>query len=34
MIELAYFDRAGRDPDYVVAPTFIQKDPVRNAGFP
>ncbi len=39
LLELEYF-RRGRitggnaDPDFVVPPKFVQKDPVRNTGFP
>lgn len=33
-LELEYFARAGSDPDFVIPPKFIQKDPVRNTGFP
>jgi hypothetical protein len=34
-LELEYFKRRNsEDPDYVVPPAFIQKDPIRNTGFP
>jgi hypothetical protein len=38
LLELRYFERAydvdDEDGDFVVPPKFIQKDPVRNTGFP
>ncbi|PCI40024.1 MAG: hypothetical protein COB53_02265 [Elusimicrobia bacterium] len=39
LLELEYFRRSrissgNGDPDFVVPPKFIQKDPVRNTGFP
>jgi len=36
LLELEYFKRSkqAQDPDFVVPPKLLQKDPVRNSGFP